>query len=161
MNNIIICTALIFQPAFFAGAQAVPDQPAQQNNFNYNEPAPQPRPAKPVRTQTLAYTPTAKAQPSYFVPNSEFRQETQYSQQSPKVVRPSQFDSDNSQFFRPEPQAKPQFKQFAEPAPAPAPRAYTAPKAAKARGGFLDQLEEQYSLPSGGQPTHNIAFGFY
>lgn len=99
-----------------------------------------------------------KPQPSFFVPSSEFRQETQYSQQSSKSVRPAAFDDDNSQFFRPEPPKQP-IRQFAEPAP----RAYTAPKATrpKAGGGFLDQLEEQYSLPSGGQPTHNIAFGFY
>lgn len=72
-------------------------------------------------------------------------------------------------YSQPRPAPKPQAFTQAFPSARPVPQAPVyheqpiAPSRPQARqtGGLLDQLAKDYALPPGGQPVHDISFGFY
>ncbi|KAJ9590847.1 hypothetical protein L9F63_016118 [Diploptera punctata] len=129
-------------------APPAPTYETYESEQSYAEPAPAPRPShSPQRPSSFGPVPQ-RAQIPGAIPAGGSSSGVSYSQpRTSTVPRPPAF----SQPSRPAPQI-PVYH-----APSPPPR----PQGRQNGGGLLDQLAKDYALPPGGQPLHDITFGFY
>lgn len=115
----------------------------------YSDPAPAPRPSHPRPSSSGPVPP--RAQVPGAVPAGGSSTGIVYSQPRP-APRPQAFS-----------QAVPAVRPASQPPVYHAQPIAPAPSRPQARqtGGILDQLAKDYALPPGGQPVHDITFGFY
>jgi hypothetical protein len=145
---------------FSAPRPAPPPPPPRQTQESYNydtysdpPPAPRPSPPRPSSSRSSSSSSLGPVPPRAQVPGAI----------------PAGGSSTGIVYSQPRPAPKPQT--FTQPAPPVRPAPQTpvyhaqpiAPSRPQARqtGGILDQLAKDYALPPGGQPLHDITFGFY
>ncbi|PSN51188.1 hypothetical protein C0J52_06042 [Blattella germanica] len=119
-------------------------------------PAPRPRPSAPRPSGGSSLGPVPpRAQIPGAIPAGGSSSGIVYSQPRPSAPRPSIFSQPSQSAPRPS-----IFSQPSQSAPvyqAPRPQA----RHTSGGGGLLDQLAKDYALPPGGQPLHDITFGYY
>jgi hypothetical protein len=138
--------------------------------FSAPRPAPPPRPAEESYSYDTYSDPPPAPRPSPPRPSSSSKS---FGPVPPRAQIPGAIPAGGSSagivYSEPRPAPKPQTFTQAIPAPRPAPPSpvYHAQPIVPSRpqsrqaGGILDQLARDYALPPGGQPLHDISFGFY
>lgn len=131
-------------------------------------PAPAPRPSQESYSYDTYSDPPPAPRPS--PPRQSSSGPVPHRAQVPGAI-PAGGSSTGIVYSQPRPAPKPQAFTQAVPAARPAPQQPVyhaqpiapAPSRPQARqtGGILDQLARDYALPPGGQPLHDISFGFY
>jgi hypothetical protein len=148
-----------------APARFSPPRPAPAR-FSPPRPAPAPRPAQESYSYDTYSEPPSAPRPS--PPRHSSNGPVPPRAQIPGAI-PAGGSSTGIVYSQPRPAPKPHGFTQAIPAvrPDPEPPVYRPqpipPSRPQARqtGGILDQLAKDYALPPGGQPYHDITFGFY
>lgn len=138
--------------------------------FSAPRPAPAPRPSEESYSYDTYSDPPPAPRPSPPRPSSSGRS---FGPVPPRVQVPGAIPAGGSSggivYSEPRPASNSQAFTQALPVSRPAPQSpvYHAQPIVPSRpqsrqtGGILDQLARDYALPPGGQPLHDISFGFY
>ncbi|XP_069705331.1 protein VASP homolog [Periplaneta americana] len=125
------------------------DSYESEQSYSAPAPAPAPRPSPPRPSSGGSFGPVPpRAQIPGAIPAGGSSSGIVYSQPRPPIQKPSAFTQATVR------QSPPAPVYHAQP---------IAPSRPQSRqtGGLLDQLAKDYALPPGGQPLHDISFGFY